>query len=97
MMNRSDKVLLGVMARSPSPELDVAALCTTGDGRTAEIGPRRVVRSWFDAGFRLRDHPLDRRSPAGTPRRAVPASSKAWLFWDWAMSKQGGCAWFRLS
>jgi hypothetical protein len=38
MMNRSYKVLLGVMARSPLPELDVTALCTTGDGQAAEIG-----------------------------------------------------------
>ena len=37
MMNRSDKVLLGVMARLPSPELDVAALCTIGDGQAADI------------------------------------------------------------
>ena len=33
MMNRYDKVLLAVMARLPSPELDVAALCTIGDGK----------------------------------------------------------------
>ena len=49
MMNRSDKVLLGVMARSPLPELDVAALCTAGDGRMAEIGPA----GWSNRGSTL--------------------------------------------
>jgi hypothetical protein len=39
MMNRYDKVLLGVMARLPSPELDVAALCAIGDGRATDIAP----------------------------------------------------------
>jgi hypothetical protein len=37
MMNRYDKMLLAVMARLPSPELDVAALCTIGDGQAADI------------------------------------------------------------
>jgi hypothetical protein len=36
-MNRYDKVLLGVMARLPLPELDVAALCAIGDGRATDI------------------------------------------------------------
>ena len=36
-MNRYDKVLPGVMARLPSPELDVAALCAIGDGRATDI------------------------------------------------------------
>jgi hypothetical protein len=39
MMNRYDKVLLGVMARLPSPELDVAALCAIGDGQAADLAP----------------------------------------------------------
>jgi hypothetical protein len=39
MMNRYDKVLLGVMARLPSPELDVAALCAIGDGRETDTAP----------------------------------------------------------
>jgi hypothetical protein len=39
MMNRYNKVLLGVVARSPSPELDMAALCPTGDGRATDIVP----------------------------------------------------------
>jgi hypothetical protein len=38
-MNRQDKVLLGVMARLPSPELDVAALCAVGDGQDPDISP----------------------------------------------------------
>ena len=38
-MNRYDKVLLGVMARLPLPELDVAALCAIGDGRATDIAP----------------------------------------------------------
>jgi hypothetical protein len=37
MMNRYDKVLLGVMARLPSPELDVAALCTIGGRQAADL------------------------------------------------------------
>jgi len=39
MMTRYDKVLLGIMARSPSSELDVAALCAIGDGRETDIAP----------------------------------------------------------
>jgi hypothetical protein len=38
-MNRHDKVLLGVMARLPSPELDVAALCAVDDGQAPHISP----------------------------------------------------------